>query len=302
MEIGLALPQMGPQATPAIITRIAQEAERLGYASVWVGERLLRPRHYVPYGNPPIPMPDYFKSIYDPLETLSYVAAKTERIKLGTSVISTFFHVPVVLARRFATLDQFSRGRVIAGLGQGWLKDEFETANVSFQRRGNGQEDYIRALRACWGPDPVHYEGRFYRIVESDIGPKPLQPGGPPVLFGASTPAALARAARLADGLNPIALSWSSLEQIMREFPEVVRQAGRDPQQMLIVLRSNHPVSVRALPEPRSPLSGSLEQIREDVQRLESLGIRHVFFDLVSMPVNEQLGLLEKLRRVADGE
>ncbi len=302
MEIGLALPQMGPQATPAIITRIAQEAERLGYASVWVGERLLRPRHYVPYGNPPIPMPDYFKSIYDPLETLSYVAAKTERIKLGTSVISTFFHVPVVLARRFATLDQFSQGRVIAGLGQGWLKDEFETANVSFQRRGNGQEDYIRALRACWGPDPVHYEGRFYRIVESDIGPKPLQPGGPPVLFGASTPAALARAARLADGLNPIALSWSSLEQIMREFPEVVRQAGRDPQQMLIVLRSNHPVSVRALPEPRSPLSGSLEQIREDVQRLESLGIRHVFFDLVSMPVNEQLGLLEKLRRVADGE
>ncbi len=299
MEIGLALPQMGPQATPAIITRIAQEAERLGYASVWVGERLLRPRHYVPYGNPPIPMPDYFKSIYDPLETLSYVAAKTERIKLGTSVISTFFHVPVVLARRFATLDQFSQGRVIAGLGQGWLKDEFETANVSFQRRGNGQEDYIRALRACWGPDPVHYEGRFYRIVESDIGPKPLQPGGPPVLFGASTPAALARAARLADGLNPIALSWSSLEQIMREFPEVVRQAGRDPQQMLIVLRSNHPVSVRALPEPRSPLSGSLEQIREDVQRLESLGIRHVFFDLVSMPVNEQLGLLEKLRRVA---
>ncbi len=272
MEIGLALPQMGPQATPAIITRIAQEAERLGYASVWVGERLLRPRHYVPYGNPPIPMPDYFKSIYDPLETLSYVAAKTERIKLGTSVISTFFHVPVVLARRFATLDQFSQGRVIAGLGQGWLKDEFETANVSFQRRGNGQEDYIRALRACWGPDPVHYEGRFYRIVESDIGPKPLQPGGPPVLFGASTPAALARAARLADGLNPIALSWSSLEQIMREFPEVVRQAGRDPQQMLIVLRSNHPVSVRALPEPRSPLSGSLEQIREDVQRLETKG------------------------------
>jgi probable F420-dependent oxidoreductase len=301
MKIGLALPQMGPQATPAIITRMAEEAERLEYASLWVGERLLRPRHSVPYGNPPIPMPDYFKNIYDPLETLSYVAAKTERIKLGTSVISIFFHVPVVLARRFATLDHFSQGRVIAGLGQGWLQDEFETANVSFQRRGNGQEDYVRALRACWGPDPVHYEGRFYRIVESDIGPKPLQPGGPPVLFGGETPAALARAARLADGLNPVARSWSSLEQITRAFPEMVRQAGRDPEQTLIVVRSNHAVSVRALPEPRSPLSGSLEQIHEDVQRLESLGIRHVFFDLVSLPVNEQLGLLEKLRRVADG-
>ncbi len=104
MEIGIALPQMGPQVTPAIITRIAQEAERLEYASLWVGERLLRPRHYVPYGNPPLPLPNYFTSIYDPLETLSYVAAKTEHIKLGTSVIDIFFHVPVVLARRFATL------------------------------------------------------------------------------------------------------------------------------------------------------------------------------------------------------
>ncbi|HLZ57606.1 MAG TPA: TIGR03619 family F420-dependent LLM class oxidoreductase [Ktedonosporobacter sp.] len=300
MDIGIALPQMGQETTPAIITRVAQEAEQLAYASIWVGERLLRPRHYVPYGNPPIPMPDYFKTIYDPLETLSYVAAKTERIKLGTSVINVFFHAPVVLGRRLATLDQFSQGRVIAGLGQGWLKDEFETANVSFQRRGNGLEDYMGALRAVWGPNPVHYEGRFYRIVESDIGPKPLKPGGPPVLFGAIAPAALERAARLADGLNPVARSWSSLEQITRAFPEMVRKAGRDPQKMPIVVRSNHPVSMQALPEPRGPLSGSLEQIREDVQRLESMGIGHVFFDLVAMPVNEQLRLLEKLRCVVD--
>ncbi|MDQ6662061.1 MAG: LLM class flavin-dependent oxidoreductase [Chloroflexota bacterium] len=304
MDIGIALPQMGPYASPATIVQIAQEAERLDYASVWVGERLLRPRHYVPYGYPPIPMPDYFKTMYDPLETLSYVAAKTERIKLGTSVINAFFHVPVVLARRFATLDQFSQGRVIAGLGQGWLKDEFETANISFQRRGNGLADYMGALRAAWGPDPVHYEGRFYRIVESDIGPKPFQPdGGPPVLFGAVSKVALERAARLANGLNPIARTWSSLEQIARIFPEMVRQAGRDPQQMLIVVRSNNAVGEPHLSEasgPRTPLSGSLPQIRDDVQRLESLGIGHIFFDLLDMPIHEQLRLLEKLRRVAD--
>src|SRR5579859_7428252 len=227
MDIGIALPQMGQETTPAIITRVAQEAERLEYTSLWVGERLLRPRHYVPFGYPPVAMPSYFKNIYDPLETLSYIAAVTSRIKLGTSVIDTFFHAPVVLARRFVTLDQFSQGRVIAGLGQGWLKDEFETANVSWRRRGNGLEDYMGALRACWGADPVHYEGRFYRIIESDIGPKPLQPGGPPVLFGVGAPASLARAARLADGLNPMALSWKWLEWVMREFPEMVRQAGR---------------------------------------------------------------------------
>jgi len=245
-------------------------------------------------------MPDYFKSIYDPLETLSYVAAKTERIKLGTSVINALFHVPVALARRFATLDQFSQGRVIAGLGQGWLKDEFETANIPFQRRGNGFEDYIGALRAVWGPDPVQYEGRYYHIVESDIGPKPFQPQGPPLLFGVAAFVSLERAARLANGINPVARSWSALEQITQEFPEMVRQVGRDPHAMQIIVHSNSVVSMHMLPEPRRPFCGSVEQIHEDIQRLASLGIGHVFFDLVAMPVKEQLGVLEKLRHAAD--
>ena len=300
MEIGIALPHMGKETSPARIIEMAQEAEQLGYASLWVGERLLRPRHYVPYGYPPIPMPDYFKSIYDPLETLSYIAAKTERIKLGTSVINAFFHVPVVLARRFATLDQFSQGRVIAGIGQGWVKDEFDTANISFQRRGNGLEDYIGALRAAWGADPVEYEGRFYHIVESDIGPKPLQAGGPPILIGGATPAAIGRAARIADGINPVLRDWNALEKVLHEFPAMVRKAERDPEKMSIIVRVNTIISPQPLSEPRAPLRGSIEQIRDDMQRLSEMGVKHVFFDLVAMPVDEQMRVLEKLRHTAE--
>jgi probable F420-dependent oxidoreductase len=245
-------------------------------------------------------MPDYFKIVFDPLETLSFIAARTERILLGSSVIVPFFHSPVVLAKRFATLDQFSRGRLIAGLGQGWLNDEFEAANVSWKRRGNGFEDYVGALRATWGPDPVSYEGRFYRIVESDIGPKPYQVGGPPILFGVGSRRALERAACLADGINPLALSWNQLEQITTLFPELVRQAGRDPQRMLIVLRANARISTSPQSEPRTPLSGSLSQIRGDMQRLEQLGVEHLFFDLCPMPVEQQLQLLADLRRTAN--
>jgi probable F420-dependent oxidoreductase len=300
MEIGVALPHLGASITPALLVRMAQEAEQLGFASLWAGERLLRPRRYVPFGYPPAAMPDFFTCCFDPLETLTYVAAVTQRIKLGSSVLVPFFHTPVVLARRIATLDHFSQGRLIVGLGQGWLKDEFEAANVSFRRRGSGLEDYVGALRACWGPDPVHYAGRFYTIIESDIGPKPIQPGGPPVLFGVGAPAAVARAARLADGLNPIAQDWRSLERTLSAYRAMVREVGRDPQQMLIVVRANHPVSLREpRASPRPPLSGSLEQVREDVQRLEGLEVGHIFFDLAYLPPEQQVELLPALRRVA---
>ena len=301
MEIGVALPQLGEETTPSLLIHMAQEAEQLGYASLWVGERLLRPRRYVPFGFPVGPMPLYFKNAFDPLETLSYVSAVTQRIKLGSSVVVPAFHTPVVLARRFATLDHFSQGRVLAGLGQGWLEEEFATANVPFQGRGGRMEDFMGALRACWGPDPVRYAGRFYSIDESDIGPKPLQPGGPPVLFGVGAPAALRRAARLADGINPIALDWRALEGVLRTYRSMVREEGRDPARMLIVVRSNQPVSMTgSRTSPRPPFCGSLSQIRADVLRLAELGVQHLFFDLVSLPVDQQLALLPHLRRVAD--
>ncbi len=301
MQIGITLPQMGLDASPAAITSIAQEAERLDFASLWVGERLLRPRHFVAYGGRGSrAIPDFQKINYEPLETLTYVAAKTERIKLGTSVINAFFQAPVVMARRLATLDQFSAGRLIVGLGQGWMKEEFDTANVSLQRRGNGLEDYMGALRAVWGPDPVHYEGRFYNIVESDIAPKPVQPGGPPVLFAANSQAVIERAARLADGLNPVLYSWEAIEALARDFPALVRDAGRDPSQTVIIARVNNGIHAQALPDPRPPLVGSLDQIHDDMHRLAQLGINHVFYDLTLIPVQEQPKLLEQLRRAAD--
>lgn len=299
MQIGIALPHMGRETTPALIGQMAQEAERLQYASLWVGERLLRPHREMSYGgNPPGPLPEYFQWVYDPLETLSYVAGKTERILLGTSVINALFHPPVVLARRLATLDHLSQGRLLVGLGQGWLEEEFVTTHVPRRRRGQGMEEYLSALRAAWGPDPVSFQGRWYQIPPSDLGPKPFQPGGPPILFGATTPAALARAARLADGLNPVAYSWQQLEQLAHQFPSMVQQSGRDPRRMQVVVRANVRFSPSPLQEPRPPFHGSLAQLHQDVQRLASLGFEHLFFDLVILPPTEQIRLLEPFRRL----
>ena len=166
MELGVALPTSGRLASPANIVRIAQEAERLGYAAVWTYERLLRPMAELPGLDGRLQrIPEQYRLTYEPLETLSYVAGKTERVKLGTSVIDALLHPPVVLARRFATLDQLSGGRAVAGLGQGWMPQEFETANVPMDRIGAGMDEVVAAMRACWGPDPVEYQGRFHRIT-----------------------------------------------------------------------------------------------------------------------------------------
>ena len=304
VDIGISLPQIGANASSAALVRVAQEAEWLDYASVWVLERLLRPTQPISQmpGMPAAQLPEYYGTVYDPIETLTYVAAHTQRVKLGTSVINALFHVPVVLARRFATLDQFSNGRVMAGLGQGWMEDEFETANIPLKRRGSGMEDFVRAMKAAWGPDPVSYDGRFYHIAESDIGPKPVQAGGPPVLIGAFSPASLERAGRFVGGFNPGAWSWDMLEQGIQGFRQAVLAAGRNPEGMPIVVRANGQLSASPLPNPRPMFSGTVEQIREDIARLEQSGANHVFFDLnmSNTSIDDQLRLLERLRATAD--
>lgn len=297
MELGIALPTSGALASPANIARIAVEAERLGYAALWTYERLLRPLADVPqFGGPPEPVPEIYRLTYEPLETLSYVAALTQRIKLGTSIIDALLHPPVVLARRFATLDQFSGGRVIAGLGQGWMPQEFETANVPMRRMGAGMDEVIAAMRACWGPDPVEYAGRFYRIAPSEVNPKPLQEHIP-VLLGAMTPAGAQRAARIADGLNPIALSADLVQGLVASFREAGRAAGRDPASMTVVARANVPITREPLDQDRPFLGGSPRQIAEDLARLEGSGVDHVLFsNVAASDMDEEVRLLEELQ------
>jgi probable F420-dependent oxidoreductase len=297
MELGVSLPTSGPLATPANIARVAQEAERLGYASVWTYERLLRPIAPVPQaGGPPQPVPAYYRLVYDPLETLAYVAALTDRVKLGTSVVDALFHPPVVLARRYATLDQLSGGRVIVGVGQGWMPQEFATAAVPMKRRGAGMDDHIAAMRAVWGPDPVRYEGRFYEIAESEINPKPVQEHLP-VLLGSVTPAGVQRAARIADGLNPIAFSADSLRGLVTAFRDAVRENGRDPAGQLVVVRANVPITADPLGDDRPFLGGSPRQVAEDLATVEDLELDQVLFaNTAAGDIEESVRLFASLR------
>ena len=294
MKLGISLPQFGDLATPENVARVAQEAERLGCEAVWVQERVLRPTQpRQPYG-PFAIWPAAYRAVLDPMQTLTYAAAVTRRIRLGTSVIDTLFHSPVVLGRQFATLDQLSGGRAIAGLGQGWSDDEFEAVNAPATQKGARFEEFLQALLAVWGPDPVRHAGRFYSIPEAEIGPKPRQ-APLPVVIGGMSPVAIQRAGRLGLGLNPILFSFEALDGTLQAYRAAARDAGHAPERLPVLVRGNLYLGPDRIEGERQPLTGSLEQAAEDVRRLAGLGVDQLFVDfyLMETPVDQQLEMLQ---------
>jgi probable F420-dependent oxidoreductase len=298
MKIGVHLPIAGRGTSPETIAQVAVEAERIGLDSVWSWERLMRPTVPIAMGGaggPVMDAPEMFGTVYDPIETLSYVAAKTSRILLGTSVLDALFQPPIILARRLATLDRLCDGRLVAGIGQGWMEQEFEAAGVSMKRRGAGFEEHLQAMRAVWGPDPVSFAGRFYRIPEAEIGPKPVRPDGPRLLAGAGSPTAVERAGRLGLGLTLVIFDWDTVRQAIETFRAAAGAAGHDPDTLPLMLQVNGNVTAEPLDE-RGPLLGSPDQVAADLDQAAELGIEHVYWNSFDDAL-AQLPLLAQLRR-----
>jgi len=268
MRIGWGLPVSGSWATPENVVTIAGRADELGYATLWSFQRLL-----VPVGSPLGPQ---YRSVADPLLPLAFAAAVTRRARLGAAVVNMPFQAPPVLAKQFATLDALSAGRAVAGLGLGWVPEEFEGVGVPYERRGARGEEYVAALRALWGPDPVAFDGEFYRVPESSVLPKPVRPGGPPVLLGGGAPRALDRAGRLADGwISSSRADPETMRLPITAVKDAARAAGRDPEALEFVMRG----VVRTGPRT-GPLTGTLDEIAADLPAVAAQGVTELFVDL----------------------
>src|SRR5712692_1642258 len=171
------------------VKRAAEEAERIGFDSVWLSERVAIP----------LDKPHPFQPIVDPWIALSFVAAVTERVTLGTSVSQIALRPPVLMAREIATLDRLSGGRVTVGAGAGWVEEEFTSTAVPFETRGGRLNELIRLLRHLWTAPEMPWHGKFFDIPAIGLV-KPATTGGPPIFVGATGPAGLRRAAKYADG------------------------------------------------------------------------------------------------------
>ena len=166
MKIGFALPNIGPVATTEAVVKVAQRAEVLGYDSLWTIERLLWPvKPQTPYPvTPDGTLPEFYKYSLDPLDTLTFAAAHTKTVSLGTSVLDIPYHNPVTLGRRLTTIDILSNGRLRVGLGLGWSKDEMDATGADMKHRGAMADEFLPALKALWTTNPVEFHESFTRF------------------------------------------------------------------------------------------------------------------------------------------
>ncbi len=275
MKIGFGAPVAGAWATPENLGAFAARAEQAGYDSLWAFQRLFVP--LVPDMEP------VYHSVLDPMVALGFAAASTSRIRLGVAVVNLPFISPAVLAKQAATVDILSGGRHDLGLGIGWMAEEFEATGASMPQRGVRAEEYVRVLRTLWADGVSRFKGEFYNIPPSRVEPKPVQPGGPPVLLGGGAPRALQRAGRIADGwLTSSRADLSRISEGIGTVRSAARDAGRDPDAIRIICRGVVRAGEDATADDGSHvlLSGSYGQIRADTDWLGEQGVTEVFYDL----------------------
>jgi probable F420-dependent oxidoreductase len=275
VPLGFGLPVSGSWATPENMRGFAGRAEQLGYTSLWSFQRLLNPA-----GGDYGPM---YRSVHDPLITLAYAAAATDRIRLGTAVVNAPFYAPIVLAKQLISLDVLSGGRLDVGLGLGWSPEEFEAVGIPYERRGARMVEFVRCLRRIFTENPVEFAGEFYDLPPVTVAPRPVQRAGPPLLLGGGADAALRRVGRIADGwISASRHDLTTIGSAVATVKEAATEAGRDAGSLRFIVRGVVHLDEELTTDRgvRRPLTGTEEQIRGDLEALGDAGITEVFLDL----------------------
>ena len=228
MDIGL---NMSISTNSIDVAEIAAKAEALGFESIWLPEHPVMPVNTASKypGSPDGSIPDYMSDMADPYIGLARASAVTSTIKLGTGITLIPERNPLVLAGAIASLDRFSGGRFLLGIGTGWLREETEIMGGDFDHRWTQARESIEVMRALWTQDAAEYHGRYYDFPPVQCNPKPAQEGGPPVILGGNARNVFRRVARWGDGWMPTASSPEQIAAGRAAIDELAEASGRDP-------------------------------------------------------------------------
>ncbi len=286
MKFGYVTPQNWGIENPQDVVDLAVRAEELGYDSVWVNHHILN----VGYIYERLQDRPY----YDALTVLTWVAALTERVRLGTTVLVLPYLNPLVLAKTVATLDVMSGGRVTLGVGVGMLREENEALGSDFSTRGAYADESIEIMRELWTSDEPEYSGRFFDFGGGfKFSPKPAQKPGVPILIGGMSRAAMRRSARIGDGWHPNSGSIEDMARRAGSLREMWREHGRNPDDMQLVVRCELDVLDTASDNADTPMVGTPDQLAKAVSEYEGLGVSEMVLAISS-------GDLDRVRRIQE--
>lgn len=287
MQFGIALPNFSRLGTREAVVAIARAAEEMGYDALWTTDHLMMARgQEEPYGH-----------ILEAMTTLTYVAALTERVRLGVSVIVLPMREPVLFAKQAATLDTLSGGRLVMGVGAGWNEQEFRFLGANFENRGKRYDEYIRVLRELWTSAEPRFEGQFVNFSDCLFSPRSPQAGGPKIVIGGASKAALRRSATLADGWHATGLTPERFAEGAQRIRELANGRAVELQIRLHTrIDEKLPDVHSASGSVQTTLSGSVDEIVAQIQAYKAAGLTQ----LVSNFGNDSAeAFIDQMRRFA---
>ena len=309
MKYGFTLPGRGPLATPERLGILARKGEEFGFDSLLTGDHILVPRTI----NSPYPYTETGEfpgapsgESMEQLTLLAFLAGQTSKIRLVTSVIIVPHRNPLVAAKALATLDVLSQGRLVVGVGVGWMREEFEALGLPpFEERGAVTDEYIRVFKEVWTEDNPSYSGKYVSFDNISFLPKPVQKPHPPIWVGGESRPALRRTAELANGWYPLGSNptfpMGTPEQLkdgLERLASYARMFDRDPAEIEIIYRT-HQFQLEKNASSngdRLPFVGDAGQIAGDIHQYQDMGVGSLVLDLLRQTedLNEVLGRMEQ--------
>jgi probable F420-dependent oxidoreductase len=294
MRIGVTVPNVHETlAEPTTIEAVGRRADELGFDSIWCNDHLAIPGARDGGGAEPAYAAAYGEQrgqhVYEPLIVLAYLAAVTRRVLLGTSVYLLPLRNPLLAAKQAVSLDRLSDGRLVLGVGVGWLESEFAALGVPYRQRGSRTDEAIAMLKALCAQDSAEFHGRHHSLADVEFLPKPVQRPHPPLWIGGRSDAAMRRAARTGDAWHP---SHLTVDELRRQIPVLhaeCERAGRSAADVTVTTRRK---LVRTPTDDERVLQGDAGAIAATVAELEQVGVSHL---VVELPGSSEGELLENL-------
>jgi probable F420-dependent oxidoreductase len=277
MKFGIWIPNCRHLATPEIICSTAVRAEELGYDSVWVSDHVV-----VPDAN----LERFGAAVYDPLITLAVAAGATKRVQLGTTVLIVPYRNPVVTAKMVSSLDALSGGRVVLGIGAGWVEEESSMLGVPFAERGPMTDEYMAAMRELWTSPAPSFNGKYTQFDRLHFEPKPVQKPHPPIWVGGHARASLRRAAEIGAAWHPINRSADEIRAGCVELKQLCQVRGR-AKPPAVTLRNDVFVlrPGQTIPPPvhgGSVVGGEPAALADQIRELEAAGVEHLVLEFLA--------------------